>query len=906
MILNLDIKSDHIDIQYLQNLFQEEDSITLKRSRNKLSDFWGKNLKDCSPELKFPYDYSRKNIPSGFGGREQIIIPAKCAIRLKELSKEEDTTLFVTLLSITGAIFGKYSGENDICIGIPFSCRSNSWLDNIIGMFVNTIVIRLKVEEHYNFRQFIKYAKNVFLKAIAHHDLPFDKIVEIVQPERISNMNPLFQVSLVWMNNMTMPLDLTGIKSERIILNEGVSPFDITIYLWEEGNYIKGEIEYNKDLLKCKTIIRFKENFLKFIENLIEKPDASLSSIPLIADSEVNQLLAFTASQTSCHCNRTIIELFEEQVDLNPDKIAAVFKDKTLTYKQLNCNANHIARYLRNMGINSNMPIGILVEKSLEMITGILGILKAGGAYVPIDPEYPKQRINFILNDSGCRILLTQEQFMNIEVERVTKINLNSTSIYATDSTNVKIINRSSDTAYIMYTSGTTGVPKGVMIGHKGVIRLVRDTNYIDLTSEDRILLTGAIVFDATTFEIWGALLNGCTLYIVEKETILSAGSLGKELMDNKITILWLTSTLFTYIAETRTDIFNGLKYLLVGGDVLSAPHINKVRKANPGLKVINGYGPTENTTFSTTFQVDKDYDYNIPIGKPISNSTAYIFDSNLNLQPIGVIGELYVGGDGISMGYINRDDLNKKTFVDNPYNPGEKLYKTGDYAKWLPDGNIEFHGRIDNQLKIRGFRVELEEIESVISETEGVIETVIKPVKIEEGEYYLLAFLNVSEAFSMETKEISRQVREKLPSYMIPSAYKLMHGFPKTVNGKTDRKALVIKKSELESKSIIEKSDLTLTERVIHKIWCEALKIDDISKEDNFFNIGGNSLLAISVFSKIEATFKVSLALRVFFDSPKIKDLAESVDIAIQKSVENRPQNNNDYKNFETIKGEI
>ena len=906
LILNNDNKPENIDIQYLNYTFNEGDSVTLKRNSNKLSDFWKRNLKDCPPEIKFPYDYSRKNVPTGFGGKEQIIIPEKCTQKLKELSKEENTTLFVTLLSITGALFRKYSGENDICIGIPFSCRSNYWLDNIIGMFVNMIVIRLNVEDDYNFKEFIKYTKNVFLKAIAHNNLPFDKVVEAVKPERISNINPLFQVSLVWMNDMTMPLNLNGIKSERITLSNGVSPFDITIYLWEEANNIRGEIEYNIDILKHETIIRLKEIFLKLIDKLTEKPDLGVDSISMITDSEKNKILAFTDTITEYPKDKTIVQLFEEQVSLYPNNTAIVYKAESLTYKQLDLKTNQLGYSLREMGVGRNAPFGILAEKSLDMIVGILGILKAGGCYVPIDPEYPDHRIRFIIKDSGCKVLLTQDKYMNVAVEGVTKINLNSPDSYHKDKSNAERINNSSDLAYIMYTSGTTGIPKGSMIRQKSVVRLVRNTNYLNLTPDDRILLTGALVFDATTFEIWGALLNGGTLYIVERETILDPKALGEELVKNDITTLWLTSALFTQIAEIRTDIFGKLKYLLSGGDVLSAFHINKVRKDNPNLKVINGYGPTENTTFSTTYLIEKDFDHNIPIGKPISNSTAYIFDKNMNYQPIGVIGELYLGGDGLSMGYINSDDLNKKSFVDNPYNPGERLYKTGDYAKWLPDGNIEFHGRADNQLKVRGFRVELEEIESVISEIGGVIETVVKLIKIDEGDIRLIAFLNISDTFSTDIKELNKQIKEKLPNYMIPSAYKYMKGFPTTINGKIDRDALVYDFKEMELKNSEENKTLTSTEAIIFNIWTEVLKTRNISVTDNFFEIGGNSLLAITVFSKIEAAFNIELVLRLFFDSPRIKDLAETIDMKKYKLVEKNFKETRNGNKSSIISGEL
>jgi amino acid adenylation domain-containing protein len=773
-------------------------------------------------------------------------------------------------------------------------------------MFVNTLVIRLKFEKDYTFRQILRLTNNTFVNALEHQDLPFENVVDLVSPVRSVSINPIFQVSFAWQNNLNIPLKIDGIKSKIITGKEGTSVFDLVLNLWENGDIIEGIIEFNTDLLKRDTIIRFKENFLTLIERLTKNYDAPLSSIPVISEEEIKLVLSFSNTTVPYPRDKTITQLFEEQVKIYPDKTAVVFKEESLTYKQLSQRTNQLARTLRDLGVKSDTPVGILVEKSIDMIVGILGILKAGGAYLPIDPEYPEQRINFIIKESGCKVLLTQHKYMEVPVKGANKLDLNSPDTYQKDKSNVESINSSSDLAYIMYTSGTTGVPKGSMIRHYSIVRLVRNTNYIELSSEDSILLTGAIVFDATTFEIWGALLNGGTLYIVEKEAILNLNVLGEELLKNDITILWLTSPLFTQISEVRTDIFSKLKYLLVGGDILSVPHINKVRKDNPRLKVINGYGPTENTTFSTTYLIERDFDHNIPIGKPISNSTAYIFDKNMNYQPISVIGELYVGGDGVSMGYLNRDDLNKKSFIDHPYIPGEKLYKTGDFARWLPDGNIEFHGRVDNQLKIRGFRVELEEIESVISEIEGIIETVIKPVKVEEGDYRLIAFLNTTDTFKKDAKEINRRIREKLPLYMIPSAYKFMHSLPKTINGKIDREALSFDIKELESKEIHNIESLTPTEKIIYNIWCVALKTKEILITDNFFEIGGNSLLAVSVLSKIETAFNLELGLRIFFDNPRIRDFSEFIDYSTNKLVKAKSEDKNEKTKSKIIRGSV
>jgi len=854
------------------------------RDQEELMAFWKESLKNCPAELKFPYDYHRSGSLSGLGCREYFEISEACSEKLKDISREEGASLFNTVLTLLGVLFQKYTGESDICIGVPVSTRKNySSIDNIFGLFVNTVVVRLIIDGDKCFREFLRNSKKEIRQAIHHSKLPFEKIVETVNPDRAPGINPLFQVSLSWLNDMTGNMDLNGVVGERIHVTNGVSPFDFTFYMWEKGNTIQGEIEFSSDLLKKETAIRLKDSFLTLIKNTTDNFDASLNSISIISDEELNKIISFSGFHTDYPKNKSIIELFEEQVEKYPYKPAAVFNGESFTYSQLNEKANQLARTLKSAGVGSNIPVGILADKSLLLVISILGVLKAGGAYVPIDPEYPLKRVNFIIKDSSCKIVLTQDKYLDLAIEGVLLLNLNDKNVFQDEKTNLEVIRNSSDLAYIIYTSGTTGIPKGSMILNYSVVRLVRNTNYINITSDDRILLTGAIAFDSSTFEIWGTLLNGGTLFITQKETILDAKELGAALFNNNISILWLTSPLFTIIAESRADIFSQLRYLLVGGDVLSPSHINKVRKSNPQLKIINGYGPTENTTFSTTFLIDKDYTTNIPIGKPISNSTAYIFDKNLNYQPVGVIGNLYVGGDGLTKGYLNRDDLNSSCFIVNPYNNRERLYRTGDRAKWLSDGNIEFHGRADNQIKIRGFRVELEEIESIIAEIDTVKEVVVKPVKI-GGEIRLVAFLSVSDTTTSDNKDIIDHIKEILPSYMIPSVFNILGELPKNANGKIDRNKLIFDKNEFMTRSVREFENMSQTEKVLFGVWKEALKIKDISVKDNFFDIGGNSFLAISVMSMTEKMFNLELGLKVFFDSPRIKDLAELINIKLGK----------------------
>ncbi len=850
----------------------------LQNDETESTEYWKKQLEGCTSLIDFPYDFPRLYGSSGFGAKEQIKFPASISSALRQISKNEGVSLFATMMSAFGILMHKYSGDIDINIGTPVANRSHSAFENVIGMFVNTVVIRLRLDQDISFKNLLRETNEVILDAITYQDLQFEKIVEIVKPDRSSNANPVFQVALAWEGDLSVPLNLVGISSEQLFIQSGTSPFDITCTMYDNGDTIEGAIIYNTDLIKKETAAGLCNNFLNLVSNVVDNYELPVTAVPLISDAEKQKVLSFTETKTPYPKDKTIIELFEEQVRKNPEKTAIVFLNESLTYKQLSLRSNQLARTLREKhGISKDTPVGILVSRSIDLIVGILGILKAGGAYLPIDPEYPLYRINSIIKDSGCRILLTQEKYMNPAVEDVMMINLNSPESYNQDESDLDNITTSSDLAYIMYTSGTTGGPKGSMIMQKSVVRLVRNTNYIEFTENDRILLTGAIVFDATTFEIWGALLNGGSLYIIEKETILDHKLLGEELISNQITILWLTSALFTFLAEAGTGIFRNLKYLLSGGDVLSVPHINKVRNNNPGLKVINGYGPTENTTFSTCYEIIKDFSHNIPIGRPISNSTAYIFDKNLNYQPIGIKGELYVGGDGVSRGYLNRDDLDALSFIEHPDITGERLYKTGDYARWLPDGNIEFLGRIDNQVKIRGFRIELEEIETVLTEIEGIKGAVVKPVKIDANDVRLVAFLDVQPGTIIEFAEVNNLIIGKLPAYMIPSAYKTVQGFPISINGKIDRKALTIDLSELVGKtSTVDLNEFTDIQRQVLNIWQDIIKAKSIGLNDNFFDVGGTSFLAVRVVDRIDKELDVSLGLRKFFFSPTIQSIAE------------------------------
>jgi amino acid adenylation domain-containing protein len=875
-----DLDLDKLD--YQQYDYAQWESAAKERPES--VEYWKENLTGCSPLLNFPFDFPRSAKSAGRCKAEGIQLSPDLSEKLRKISKEEGTSLFTTLMSVFGIQMHKYSGDNDLNLGVPVAYRPHSALEKIFGMFVNTVTVRLKYENSPSFRELIKQTDHVAGNAISHQAVPFERVVELVKPERIPGANPLFQVAFAWQNNLGESMSLEGITSEKVNTTERSSNFDLILYLWEHDSIIEGEFEYNTDVIRPETITRLKENFLNLADNLVERIDEPVISVPMLTEKDKLLITDINNTGTSYPKDKSISQLFEEQVILFPAKTALVFKNETLTYKELNERANQLARTLTASGVLTNTPVGILAEKSVELIIGLIAILKAGGVYVPIDPEYPEQRIHMIIEDSGCKILLLNKQYNSLKAPGIRKIDLDSSRSYDTGKSNLKPSPVPAENAYIMYTSGTTGKPKGSIIPQRGVVRLVRNTNYLELKPDDRLLLTGAIVFDASTFEIWGMLLNGGTLYVIDRETLLDPAALEEELIRNDIKILWLTSALFTQIAEQKADVFRKLNYLLSGGDVLSVQHVNKVRRDNPNLKLLNCYGPTENTTFSTTFLIEKDFEYNIPVGKPISNSTTYIFDKTMNYRPVGLIGDLYVGGDGLSAGYLNREDLNKASFKENPYNPGERLYRTGDLARLLPDGNIEFHGRADNQLKIRGFRVELEEIESVISEIEGVIEAVVKPIKVEEGDYRLVAFLNVTADFSMEPKEIAKLIRKKLPSHMVPSAFKCMQGFPRTINGKIDKNALLYDLKEQENKPSDVVENFTPTVRTIHNIFCKVLNSNNVPVDESFYEIGGNSLLGLRLINLLREEFKISLTFKELVMNSTIDQLGVLIDAQIQK----------------------
>jgi tyrocidine synthetase-3 len=892
-------KLTKIPIQY-KDYSQWQNSEIQKQAIKEEEIFWLKQFQGDIPVLELPTDYPRPATQSFEGNTLAFEIGSKETTALKQLAQQPGVTLFMVLVSLFDILLSKLNGygDEDILVGTPISGRRHADLDQAIGMFVNTLVLRNSPYGHLTFKEFLNQVKETAIQAFENQDYLFEDLVDHpgLNIKRDPGRNPLFDVAFAFQNLDIPEVQVPGLKlkpyqGENIIKT---AKFDITLIGQERGETLYFTFEYCTRLFKQETIVKFIRYFREIVSSALGNPEKKISGIEIILAEEKNQILFdFNDTSTLYPKEKTIHELFEKQVEKTPDNIALVGVQEThkkqekkynmsymsymsymshLSYKELNRQANQLAYLLIEKGVHTDTIAAIMLERSIEMIVGILAILKAGGAYLPIAPDYPRERINYILKDSNACLLLTNK---DIEPSPST---LTSTSTCQVSPTNL---------AYIIYTSGTTGKPKGTMVRHFNVVRLVKNTNYIQFKEGDRIMQTGALEFDASTFEIWGSLLNGLQLSLVKKEIILSPGKLKHTIDKNRITTIWLTAPLFNQLLDEEIEIFRGLKNLLVGGDVLSPVHINRLRNQFPWLNIINGYGPTENTTFSTTFLIQCEYRETIPIGKPIANSTAYIVDKYGNLQPIGIVGELWVGGDGVARGYLNNPELTADKFstVSSRYYRSymshmSYIYRTGDIARWLVDGNIQFLGRQDHQVKIRGFRIELGEIESQLAKHPGIKETVVLYKTDKSGDKYLCAYL-LTDKQGLEL-ELKNYLTQFMPDYMIPSYFVPLEKMPLNANGKIDRRALPEPGTGKTSTNYIAPRDET--ERKLVNIWAEVLGRDalhasqlreSISIDDDFFQLGGHSLKATVLTAKIHKKFHVKISLVDIFSASLIRELS-------------------------------
>jgi len=846
--------------------------------------YWKQQLGGIDPLLQLPTDRPRPIVQSYIGDRQILRLSKALSDALKALSYQEGATLFMTLLTAFQALLYRYTGQTDILVGCTIANRNRTEIENLIGFFVNTLALRANLADNPTFRELLSKTKKVTLDAYVHQDLPFEKLVEELNLERDLSFNPLVQVTFALQSAPLLAIDLSNLKLSPLEENKNnITKFDMEVSVWETPEGLAVDWGYNNDLFESATMERMTQHYHNLLEEVVRNPDCNINNLSLLTRVEQEQILeAWNETATIYPREKGIAAIFEEQVNIRGDAIAARFGQIEISYAELNTRANQLAHYLQDRGIQAEELVGICIEQSIEMLVGLLGILKAGAAYLPLDSSYPDDRLEMMLDDAQ-EILITQQH-------QASRFAAHGRKILCLDREWEVIAQRSNDNpthqatgnslAYVIYTSGSTGKPKGVEVEQRAISRLVINTDYVDIGIADRIGQASNASFDAATFEVWGALLNGASIFGISKETALSPENLEQVIKEQQVTTLFLTTALFNQIARQKPEAFAPLKNLLFGGEAVDTEAVRIVIDKGRPTRLLHVYGPTENTTFSTWYLINHITPEAtiIPIGKAIANSNTYILDKQQQAVPIGVVGELYVGGEGLARGYLNRPELTAEKFIVNPYgkSASNRLYRTGDLVKYLADGNIEFIGRSDFQVKIRGFRIEIGEIESMISQYQDVRDVIIIAKDDQLGNKSLIAYVVPKLETDITPSQLRSFLKEKLPDYMIPAAFVIMDKLPLTPNGKVDKKALPLpedQRSQLEVDYVMPQTE---AERLIASVWQEVLQLSNVGIYDNFFEIGGNSLLLVQAYSKLQNLFGSQVSMVMLFRYPNIHALAE------------------------------
>jgi len=857
--------------------------------------YWKKQLSDASV-LELPTDRPRPPGQTFRGSKQCFFVPKALTERLKAISREEGTTLFMTLLAAFQTLIHRYTGQDDIIVGSPVAGRNRMDVEGLIGFFVNTLMLRTDFCGDPNFRELLGRVRKVALDAYAHQDLPFEKLVEELHPHRSSSHSPLFQVLFVLQNAPTRALRLTGLTTTPLKVESETATFDLSLVIDEEVNSLKGTIEYNTDLFNEGTVSRMIGHLQTLLEHIVSDPGTPISRLALLTGSERERLLVdWNGANREYPKDECIHQLFEAQVEQTPEAIAVVFEGGLLTYRELNARANRLAYDLNELGVGPETLVGLCLERSLEIIVGVLGVLKAGGAYVPLDPASPTERLAFMLEDSEIQVLLTQEQVIShlpphhAQVVYLDTIDPSAQFDAAQAPTNP--VNRitADNAAYVIYTSGSTGKPKGVLITHYNVTRLFQATHsWFHFDQNDVWTLFHSYAFDFSVWEIWGSLLYGGRLVVVPYWSSRSPEMFYKLLSEEKVTVLNQTPSAFGQLIEIDKASMNSqdiaLRLVLLGGEALDfqtlKPWFDRHGDRRPQL--VNLYGITETTVHVTYRPITKEDLFTSRgslIGVPIPDLELYVLDQSQNPVPIGVPGELYVGGAGLGRGYLNRPELTAERFIANPFPPGagKRLYRSGDLVRYLANGDIEYRGRIDGQIKIRGFRVELAEIEAVLRQHADVREVAVISRGEKPAEKRLMAYV-VPAQQAPTVSELNRFLRQKLPEYMVPAAFMFLDTLPLTANGKIDRRSLPVpdqNRPEQESSFVAPR---TPVEELLAQIWAEVLKLEQVGIHDKFFELGGHSLSVSQVASRIQRDFLVVLPLRILFDAPTIADQSAAI----------------------------
>ena len=851
--------------------------------------YWRKQLQNLPSTLDLPNDLARPAQRSNRGAGHEFQLSGPVAIRLRALARQEGTTLFTVMLAVYQVWLHRYTGQTDVVVGTPMAQRECPELQSLLGFFLNTLPIRVRLEGSPSFRDVLRQVRESLLGAFSHADLPFEQMVELAGNQRIHDHQPLYQATFVFVQEGRAAVQLGTADARPLPIETETIKCDLTLSIEAVGEAWTGRFDYAADLFTPETVARMARHFTELLGSITEDPEKPICQLNLLPEQERQQILIeWNPVERSYPRDKCVPQLFEEQVERAPDSVAVVFEDQSLTYRELNVRANQLAHHLRDtLGVGPEVPVGLCADRSLETVAGLLGILKAGGAYVPLDPQYPKDRLTLLLRDLHAPVVLVERRWHNCLSEcldgsfpapQILVLEELSELLKGTGQSNPHCVNTSEHLAYVMFTSGSTGQPKGVTVPHQAIVRLVIHPDYLTLTASDVLLQFAPLAFDASTFEIWGSLLNGATL-VLPPARPFDCTELGRAIVAHGVTTLWLTAALFHEMIDQAPEAFAGVRQLLAGGDVLSPAKVRRYLELPGHGRLLNGYGPTENTTFTCCAGFDRAEQVGdpVPIGRPIAGTQVYLLDERLNPVPVGVAGEVYAGGDGLARGYRNAPDLTAERFLPDPFAsaPGARLYKTGDSARWRPDGNIEFLGRRDHQVKIRGYRIELGEIEAMLRSHPDLSDCAVVAQDDGAGGKCLSAFVVTRNRESLSWETLRSWVGLRLPDYMVPARCTLLTSLPLTPNGKVDRQALEKRAGQALVPGTTYVPPGNERERILVEIWQAVLGRERVGVQDDFFDLGGHSLLTVRVQARVEKELGEYLSVAALFQAPTIRELA-------------------------------
>ncbi|QSQ25383.1 amino acid adenylation domain-containing protein [Pyxidicoccus parkwayensis] len=855
--------------------------------------YWREQMAGAPPALELPTDRPRPPVQTSRGAMLRVLLPQEVTRALRELSQREGVTLFMALLAGFQVLLSRYSGQQDLVVGSPIAGRTQREVEGLIGFFVNTLALRVNASGDISFRELLRRVREVCLGAFAHQDLPFEKLVDALQPVRDLSRSPVFQVMFAQQNVPSSEVALPGVSLKLLDVDPGVASFDLTLFVRETEEGWLSFWEYNTDLFDEATVARMAAHYVRLLEGAVAEPEQRLHALPLLTEAERRQsLMGWSWSEAGAPAASCLHRLFEAQVERAPDAVAASSEKARLTYRELNVRANQLAHHLRRRGVRTGSFVGVMLERSLDALVSLLGVMKAGAAYLPLDPAYPRERLEYMLSDSGTRLLVTRAELL----ERVGALDVEMLDVEASRSDVAREAASNpgwevplESLAYLIYTSGSTGRPKAVMTPHRAVVAYALGSARIyGLTAEDRVLQFSSLSFDQSVEEIFPALLTGGTV-VLRTEAMLDPATFCARCEQWGLTLLFLPTAfwgeLTSALASGTVRLPHSVRLVATGGEKVPAAQVLQWRRAVPSrIRLTNEYGPTETTVICVVGDLgtlpEAELGWGIvPIGTSAPGVRAFVLDGHQQPVPMGVPGELYIGGITLAHGYLGRPDLTAERFVPDPFSaePGARLYRTGDLVRCRTDGNLEYVGRADDQVKLRGFRVELGEVDSALRKCAGVRDVAVVVREPTPGDKRLVAYVVAEPGTEVRSSLLRTELKRALPEYMVPSAFVLMDVLPLTPSGKVDRKALPAPQEDVERDGYL--APRAGLEEVVANIWAPLLGVKRVGAHDNFFELGGHSLLATQVVSRLREVLQRELPVRMLFEAPTVAELARRLE---------------------------